>query len=108
MKKYFAILTLLLCLSSLQAANAYVTTEQTTDTSYLQNHGYSKELIRLVDLTKAQTNGKPFVYNRNEPEYYQNKYVKFFRQVYMYADPGVDDQKFMQHDIQYSVRLDDL
>jgi hypothetical protein len=108
MKKIFAILILFLGMTSFQSAIAAVTASHETDPAVLKNTGYSTEMIRLIGLSKAQVRGKEYSYDRKEPEYYQNKYVKFFRWVYMQADPAVDDQKFMQHDINYSIKLDDL
>src|SRR5574344_616105 len=110
MKKYLIIFTLILSSLIMQSmsALAIITTDEASSNEYLINRGYSQETIRLIQLSKAQVNGKKFVYDRNEPKYYtDNDYVRFFRKVYMLADPAVDDQKFGQHNINYSVRLDD-
>jgi hypothetical protein len=108
MKKIFLVLILFLGMASFQSAIASVSPSHETNPAVLKNKGYSEEMIRLIGLSKAQIAGQEYNYDRKEPEYYKNKYIKFFRWVYMQADPGVDDQKFMQHDINYSIKLDDL
>ncbi len=107
-KSLILTLVIISCGFGLQAFSENVTNRMMTNPDYMKNQGFSEETIRLVQQKKAQDNGKDFIYNRNEPEYYKNKYIKFFRWVYRCADPAVDDQKFMQHKLQYNVRLDDI
>lgn len=88
---------------------AYITTEEAISEEYIQNHGYSDEMSRLIDLQNAQINGEKSKYVGKDPEWYNsNKPVKFIRKVMMYFDCGLDDGKFMQNNIDYTTRYDDL
>lgn len=61
----------LICLSAVLsvfifASNAYaVTFDSSADTKYLYNCGYSKELLRVVENEKKETQGEP-VKGRNQ------------------------------------------
>lgn len=88
---------------------AALTTEDSTSTPYLKNHGYSGEMIRLIDLQNSQVNGDKPKYKNPDPKWYtEDKKVNLIRHIFMYGDPGLDDQKFMQHDIKYSNSHDDI
>lgn len=105
MKKFFIYsFTFLLCIS-LQAGATITTDEQFSD-EYITNHGYSEEMSRLMNLNHSQIMGEKLPLSENVHIYrpYQNCIRKFL----MYLDPGLDDEKFMQHDIKYTVRWDSL
>ena len=87
---------------------AYITPEQALSEEYIQNHGYSDETSRLIDLQNAQINGAKSIYKSKDPAYYADKKVNFIRKVFMYIDPGLDDGKFMQNNIEYSTKWNDL
>lgn len=106
MKKVFLILILFLAANL--SASAVVTPEEVTSRTYLDNHGHSDEMARLIDLQHSQINGVPVSFDRKEPAYYADKKVNFVRRVFMYFDGGLDDQKFMQHKIKYTNRYDSL
>lgn len=101
----------LVCLYLLVALPSFavISTEDTTSEQYLTNHGYSQEVVRLIDLQNAQTNGTAPKYKRKQPDWYtSNKGVNFIRKTFMYFDCGLDDEKFFQHDMYYTQRVDDL
>lgn len=85
-----------------------ITPEELTSEKYIQNHGYSEEMSRLIDLQNAQINGVKSNYVSKDPAWYSIKPVKFVRGIYTYFDCGLDDGKFMQHDIKYTNRYDSL
>lgn len=95
---------------------AVITPEEATSEAYIQNHGHSDEMSRLIDLQNAQVNGtaptyKPpqeFWQKINYPKWCTPKKVNFVRKVFMYFDCGLDDGKFMQNNIDYTTRHDDL
>jgi len=87
---------------------AVITPEEATSESYIQNHGHSDEMSKLIDLQNAQINGAKSVYKGKDPAIYSNKAVKYVRRAFMYFDCGLDDGKFMQNNIDYSTRWDDL
>ena len=60
MKKYLLILGLY-CLAVLPS-NAVLTPQDSISETYIQNHGYSAEMSRLIDLQHAQINGVETVY----------------------------------------------
>lgn len=106
MKK--VLLIYILFLAANLSAFAVVTPEEVTSRQYLDNHGHSDEMSRLIDLQHSQINGVPATFDRKEPAYYAEKKVNFVRKVFMYLDGGLDDQKFMEHEIKYTNRYDCL
>jgi hypothetical protein len=107
MKKILLLLFVLFAVNL--SAQAVLTTEDAVSEAYLTNHGYSSEMARLIDLQSAQANGINVKYKRKQPDWYTtNKKVNFVRNVFMYFDSGIDDEKFMQHEIKYSNRWDCL
>lgn len=107
MKKVFLVLASFFVVTL--SANAIITTEEVRSEDYIQNHGHSDEMSRLIDLQNAQINGAKCNYKSKDPEWYtSNKSVNFIRRVFMYFDPALDDGKFMQNNIDYSNRWDDL
>lgn len=87
---------------------AVITPEEATSEKYIENHGHSQEMARLIDLENTQINGTKSNYKSKDPAIYSNKAVSFVRHVFMYFDPGLNDDKFMKHDTKYSTRYDDL
>ena len=94
---------------------ATLTTENSTTQEYIQGHGYSMETARLIDLQKAHINNttttyieQPAWYESKLPSWATEKRVSFVRNVFKYFDCGLDDNKFMEHNIDYTPRYDDL
>ena len=107
MKKIISLL-FLMSLITLPAL-AELTTDEAISPQYVHIHGYSSEMARLIDLENSQINGANSKYKRPQPEWYSsNKAVSFVRKVFIYFDPALDDEKFMQHEIYYTQKYDDL
>lgn len=87
---------------------AVITPEEAMSETYIQGHGHSAEMSRLIDLQHAQINCTQTKYKGSDPEIYNDKKVNFIRRVFMYLDCGLEDGKFMQHDIKYTPRYDNL
>lgn len=88
---------------------AFITPEESTSEVYIKNHGHSYEMARLIDLQNAQVNGTKAKYTNKDPDWYKsNKAVSFVRRTLMYFDCGLDDNNFMQNNIDYTNRWDDL
>ena len=87
---------------------AVLTTDEIKSESYIINHGHSSEMARLIDLQDSQINGDKLDYKSKDPAWYADKKVNFVRKVFMYFDPVLDNGKFMQNDIKYTNRWDDL
>ncbi len=86
-------------------ANAAITVEQTTNPEYLINSGYSEVTAEEVLILKNRAAGKPI-----EPLYEQknNKFVRFFRNIFGYIDPAQDTDERLHHDIHVSPSWKDL
>lgn len=87
---------------------AFVTPDEVRSEKYVINHGHSNEMARLIDLQETQINGTKSDYESKDPLWYSDKKVNFVRRIFMYFDPVLDDGKFMQHNIDYTNRWDDL
>lgn len=85
--------------------NANVTVEQTTDPEFVINSGFSEAFAEEVMIAKQRANGQPA-----EPLYEKkhNKFVRFWRNIYGYADPSWDTDERIHHDIHMSPSWKDL
>lgn len=117
MKNSVIILGFMLLLSI--PASAAVTPEQMRSDEFIQNHGYSPETVRLIDLQHAQVNGQKCNYTPAKTptlvasEKLEKKY-KYFKPVHTvwtkffnYMDCARNDGKFGQRIIRTGV-YDDL
>lgn len=85
---------------------AVITTEEQFSEDYIINHGYSTEMARLMRLQHDQINGIHPTMSENTHVY--RPWENLGRRFLMYLDPGLDDERFMQHDTKYTVRWDSL
>ena len=81
---------------------AVITPEEAMSETYIQGHGHSAEMSRLIDLQHSQINATQTQYKNGDPTWYGDKKVSLIRRVFMYFDCGLDDEKFMQHKIKYT------
>ena len=86
-------------------AFAEVTIEQTTDTEYLINSGYSQAIAEDVFMVKNRSVGAPI-----EPLYEtsSNIFVRGWKKFYSYLDPAQDAVDRLHHDIKLSPSYTDL
>ena len=89
-------------------ASAIVTVEEFSSPTSLRNHGYSNSMADMVQYTKASANSQDYIIQEEAKHLNDCKFVKFIRKVFTYADPSLDDGKFMNHDIKLSPSIDDL
>ncbi len=84
---------------------AAVMVEETTDTEYLINSGYSQMAAEDVFMQKSRVMGKPI-----EPLYEksQNKFVQVCRKFFAYLDPALDEPDRIHHDIKPNPSYSDL
>lgn len=89
---------------------AVITPEDAMSQDYFENHSYSSEMSRLIDLQRSQINGtKPLYIEKNDKWNNNHKTVNFVRKVFIYFDPGLDDGKYGKgHDIKFSTGVNDL
>lgn len=97
-------LLLLVCLLGLSLpASAVISPEELASPTYTMQHGYSAEMARLIDLQNTQITGAPKTYVNPDPAWYEtNKFVKFVRNVFIYLDPALDNEKFGDNRIEFS------
>lgn len=102
-----AVFIFTICHSSCLAA---ITPEEASSQTYLDNHGHSPEIVRLIDLQGAQINGVQSAYKSSDPDWYKtNKPVNFIRKVFIYFDPGLDDDRFgAKNQIKFTDKWDEL
>lgn len=86
-------------------AIAEVTVEETTDTEYLINAGYSQQTVEDVFMQKNRVSGKPV-----EPLYEKkhNRWANFYKRVFGYIDPSIDNADRLHHDVAPSPSFSDL
>lgn len=90
-------------LAFVMPASAVITTDEAVSDPYIINSGHSDEMARLIDLQRAQINGNKSQYKNDDPDWYaSNKKVNFVRKVFMYLDPNLDNEDFMQHNTKYT------
>ncbi len=84
---------------------AAMTVEESTDAEYLINQGYSQAAAEDVFIQKNRATGKPI-----EPLYEktQNRFVKFCKTLYGYADPAQEEFDRIHHDVKLSPSYSDL
>ncbi|MGN0030402.1 MAG: hypothetical protein ACI37Q_00430 [Candidatus Gastranaerophilaceae bacterium] len=77
---------------------AAISVDQTTHPAVLQNNGYSAQTTDMINVSKARAQGAPY-YSADEVDYKnQNKFVRFWRKLYVYTDPAAEDYSFYHHD----------
>ncbi|MBO6088570.1 hypothetical protein J6P92_09560 [bacterium] len=89
-------------------ACAEFTVDDTVDGAYLKNHGHSDTIIYVTNKKIAEANGE--AYSRPvESELYEVPVVKYVRKFFMYIDPALDDEKFVNnHQISPTSKWSDL
>ena len=86
-------------------AMASFSVEESSDAEYLINQGYSEQTAEDVFMQKNRVNGKPV-----EPLYTKrhNKFANFYKRVFGYIDPTMDEADRLHHDIAPSTSFTDL
>lgn len=111
MKKSLQIISVLFVLLAVNLPSfAVVTTDDAISDKYIENHGHSDEMARLIDLQTSQINGVANnKFQSKDPDWYtSDKRVNFIRKAFNYFDCGLDDGKFMQHNNKYSTGWEDF
>ena len=87
--------------------SATLSVKESTEPEYLINNGYSEATAEEVMIMKNRINGKPVepLYDKKE---YNNKFVRFWRNVCSYIDPAADSDERLHHDIHMSPSFKDL
>ena len=89
-------------------AHAAISVDQTTSSAVIRNNGYSAQTADMVNVAKARATGQTY-YAPDEAKFKkQNKFVRFFRKLYVYADPAAEDYSFYHHDVDTTPSYTDL
>lgn len=89
-------------------ANAAISVEQSTNPAVLRNNGYSAQTADLVNVGKARAQRYEY-YTDDEAAYRrQNKFVRFWRKLYVYTDPAAEDYSMYHHDVDTTPSYTDL
>lgn len=89
-------------------AHAAVSVEEVTNPAVLRNNGYSAQIADTVQVTKARALGQEY-YTKDEEDFRnQNKFVRFWRKLYVYTDPAAEDYSFYHHDADTTPSYTDL
>lgn len=87
---------------------AAVSVDKTTDETYLKNQGFSAQTAEIISVTKARAAGEEY-YTKDEQAFRnQNKFVRFWRKLYVYTDPAAEDYSLYHHDNQSVPKYYDL
>lgn len=90
------------------AAQAAISVDQVTNPAVLRNNGYSAQTVDKVSIMKARANGEEY-YAPDEAKFRkQNKFVRFWRKLYVYTDPAAEDYSFYHHDVDTTPSYTDL
>ena len=91
-----------------QMASAELTTKEITENEYLRNNGYSAATVEAVQASKARANNEKFVSAEAKKHAEDSKLVKCIRKVFMYFDPVLETDDYLQHDIKLNPHASDL
>ena len=102
---------LLIAILSLVAqvqTNASLTVDELSSETYLKNNGYSTQTAEVVNVVKARSLGDEY-YTKDEQAFKnQNKFVRFWRKLYVYADPAAEDYSIYHHETDTTPSYTDL
>lgn len=102
------ILMLAIAMAVPLTANAVISVNDTTNPAVLRNGGFSLQTADAVSVSKARANHEEF-YTKDEMAFKkQNKFVRFWRKLYIYTDPAAEDYSFYHHDTNTTPSYTDL
>ena len=105
MKNKFLALGLITMLAAPAMAEP-LTTSQTASREYLLNHGHSSAVAEAVEKTNSWVNGTP--YDAPAKKEYPDGPMKWIRNLFIYFDPALDQNSFMNHNTKFTPQIDDL
>ena len=90
------------------AAQAVVSVDQATSPEVLINNGFSKQTSDMVNVGKARATGRAYYTDDEKAFQKQNKFVRFWRKLYVYTDPAAEDYSFYHHETKTTPSYTDL
>ena len=93
-----------ICLAVLAAVSASagicaISTKDMTNSTYMDNQGYSEETIRLVN---------DHIYKPKETRDEESRVYNFWKRLYSYYDPAQDNGQFGHNKIRFNNNWDDI
>lgn len=87
---------------------AEVTVEDTHNSDFLRNSGYSDPIVRATQKQVAIDNAEE--YELAPVEYRKNScgFIKGLKRVFIYIDPALDDNTFMNRNITTTPKFNDM
>lgn len=82
-----------------------LTTESASSREYLINRGHSGATADIIEKRKSQMRGDP---PQEKETIWISAPFRALRKFGTYLDPGLEDNSFMNHDIKFTPRYDDL
>ncbi|MBQ8668724.1 hypothetical protein IJ472_03010 [bacterium] len=89
-------------------AQAAVSVDQATQTEVLLNNGFSKQTADMVNISKSRATGREYYSDDERAFQKQNKFVRFWRKLYVYADPAAEDYSYYHHSTDTTPSYTDL
>ena len=89
-------------------AQAAVSVDQVTNPEVMLNNGYSKQTSDIVNISKARATGQEYYTNDEKAFQKQNRFVRFWRKLYVYTDPAAEDYSFYHHNTDTTPSYTDL
>ena len=103
------LLITLLALTAIQIqASAVVTTDEALSEQFMRNTGYSQQTVEMVSVSNARGLGQEYYTVDEKKLQNSNGFVKFWRKLYAYFDPGAEDYSFYHHDTKTTPSYTDL
>ncbi len=106
MKK--VLLIALLAVSAQIPTNAAISVDQATNPAILRKNGYSAQTADIVSVSKARATRQEYYTPDEEAYRKQNKFVRFWRKLYVYTDPAAEDYSIYHHDTDTTPSYTDL
>jgi len=100
LKAFLVVISLIAVGFSNSCPSSALTPYEPTSEKYLIDHGHSKEIVRMINLQKDRTEG-----NLVDPPKSQNKFKKFFKNIWFEQDFTMPVTDFGYNDIK-SVETD--
>ena len=104
MKKKLLVLAML-GFSTLAVNAGEFTVDDSCSREYLKNNGYSDSAIEIVERSRARAMGE--AYNEEHTSLFKDR-GGWFGNFLRYLDPALDRNTFMNYDIEYYSRFDDM
>lgn len=89
-------------------AQAAISVDQVTEPAVLKNNGYSSQTADAIQVGKARATGQEYYVSDEAAYRKQNKFVRFWRKLYVYTDPAAEDYSFYHHDTDTTPSYTDL